>query len=162
MTQRNPKPADENIRTAYEVTNSLLANESQLIWTRTTLFIAISALLVQIIPSIPSTIAIIKLFIPSFGLIYSAISFYSLNRMWHYHDAYIALMQEQEEELGLTNLGPMSRVENAAHGVTTIINKKDRAFKLITSVFRARVIAAINMLIFIAIYLYQIYDYFTP
>jgi hypothetical protein len=151
-----PEPAA--LAAAYQVSARWFAGESQLIWRRTALFVALNTLIVaavQYLKLIPEERLgwAVWLAAAAIGLIYSISWHFSMGRSWVYHDFLLGMMREQEEALGLGTLGSATRgrkISSGGHGDQ--VGGETIKFPPVVVLFRARVLANATTWLFAAVY----------
>jgi hypothetical protein len=147
------KCAESSVIAAYQVTAHLLTNEGQVIWRRTSVFIAVNALVaaaLQYYGGIPDALAML---VSLTGLAYCISWHYSMGRSWQYYRFYHALMREHEVELGLNRLGPSSRGLPICTGTADVVGGESIKFPPLHMLFKARTLADATTWLFFIVYL---------
>lgn len=153
--QQQNECSPENIRAAYQVTIQWFVAEQQLIWSRTYIFVTLNALVVAMLQFLPRLPPQVYLVAPLGGVLFSVCWHHSMGRMWIYHKFLICLMREQEEKLGLKEigLGPFSRGKTIidASGGADVGGEKMK-FPPSVGIFRAKVMSDTTTWLFGIVY----------
>jgi hypothetical protein len=104
-----PQLSDTVLAAAYQVTARWFANEAQLIWRRTTVFITLNSVVVAAVQFLPAVHPWFKILVPAAGLCYSICWHFSMKRAWAYQTFLTRMLREQEIAMNLGNLGPFNR-----------------------------------------------------
>ena len=148
------RPSETALAAAYQVTARWFANEQQLIWRRTSLFVTLNGLVVAILQFLPNLHASISLILPLMGSMYSVCWYFSMGRAWTYQSFLIAVMREQEEELQLGDLGPFTRGRRVSEKTDgEVIADQKIIFRPTTLLFRAKLLADAVTWLFALVYL---------
>lgn len=154
VRRETAKPSETAVVAAYQVTARILANESQLIWRRVSIFITLNALLVAGLNYAGTEVSNpIKLLIAILAFLYAAIWHVSMIRMWQYHRFYVRLMREQEKALELWVLGPYVRGRKIVEGDSQAVDGERTQFLAPTLMVRAQTVANATTWLFLCIYL---------
>ena len=148
------KLSDTVLAAAYQVTARWFANEQQLIWRRTALFITLNSVVVAAVQFLPSLHAWFKVIVPAIGLLYSICWHFSMKRAWAYQTYLTRMLREQEAAMSLGKLGAFTRAidvmqttsEQRVAGEPTKIPPR-------VVLFRAELMADFTTWLFSAVYL---------
>lgn len=146
-------PGEAALAAAYQVTARAFANEEQLIWRRTALFVTLNGLVVAGVQFIPKLHPAFYIVIPFVGVIYSVCWHFSMNRAWAYQGFHIRMMREQEAALKLGDLGTFTRGKRIVDGGPgDLVGGEQTSFPPKVVLFKAKVLADSTTWLFAILY----------
>jgi len=101
---------------AYQVAARSFSNQNQIIVRVLNLFVTFNALIVAVLQFVQSLHDAVRIVLPIIGIISSVCWYFSMKRLWIYHDTFIRVMREQEAALRLGALGVFSRTYKICEG----------------------------------------------
>lgn len=115
--QPNPRqqPNVTALAALYQVTAGWYANDAQLIWQRLALFITLNTGLITAQVFASHLLLVIRITLPSLGVILSSYWYRLLQRSWSYQDFQAAVLRDQEKAMNLAHLGAYSRAWAIRH-----------------------------------------------
>lgn len=152
------EPNESSKIAAYRVTAQLLVCEAQLIWRRTSIFVALNALVasgLKLMGTIDKIDPWLGLVVSAVALVYCIFWHFSMSRIWTYHHYYIALMREQEAALKLTQLGlgVKSRGKPLTEGCSDRVGGEEIKFGRAASLFKGKTVAGLTTALFCVVHL---------
>ncbi|MBN1445455.1 MAG: hypothetical protein JW957_05055 [Candidatus Omnitrophica bacterium] len=105
LDSSNIETKEASILASYQVVSNIKIAEGQMIWSRTSLFIALNSAGIPVLSYFRSAMhPLFTIALAFVGVLYSLLWHLTLRRAWEYHNMYVAKMREHESRLKLGNL----------------------------------------------------------